>query len=233
MLKLLRDLAFSIHLVHTSRLVLCDLKPENILVDDDDTLILCDFGSVSWKGYIAGRGTRPYSDGYYDAYPASDMFSYGMIISEILLEHWSSTLSLPEILSLLQDTEPIIREHLKRTGLTGDIVASQVLRLAADCMRDNMDERPSALVIIHRLDDLMSLCCKQPSHQVQDITTMGMKLPRKSWKGLPIWLTIGALFIASACSFLRYASQFFNCFLLKTGLCCPLGWFISTTTSRS
>ncbi|KAJ8544762.1 hypothetical protein K7X08_017345 [Anisodus acutangulus] len=45
-LKLLRKIAYALHLAHTSNVVLCNLKPTNILIDDDGCALMCDFGSA-------------------------------------------------------------------------------------------------------------------------------------------------------------------------------------------
>ncbi|XP_015160501.1 uncharacterized protein [Solanum tuberosum] len=146
--KVVRQIAYSLHILHSSQLVFCDLKPQNVLLDDNDNAIMCDLESIRHQFADVVQQTSSYNDKTKVAVPSFDMYSYGVMLLQILTEECLPNSSGPRISIQRRFAGYRIRETLWNTGCKGRI-ANDMITLALDCKKTS---RPSAIETMRRLD---------------------------------------------------------------------------------
>lgn len=90
-LPYIKQAASALQYMHEEHIIHCDIKPENLLLDNDNRLLVSDFGSaISMQNTLKGRkrtGTRGYiapeqSRGH--PLPASDQYALGVVVYQLL-----------------------------------------------------------------------------------------------------------------------------------------------------
>ena len=98
-LRILRQLAMALAIIHADKLAHIDLKPENVFFRDDDSIVLIDFTIATHFGSVAGMssigevmGTPGYmSPEQGQGLPVdgrSDLYSIGVMFYEMLAGKW-------------------------------------------------------------------------------------------------------------------------------------------------
>jgi serine/threonine protein kinase len=161
--KILIGIALEMRFVHSRAVIHRNLKPANILVDWDWNVRNRDFGhSISPDNplkplrKVAGRyNSDPSVDPRYCApecsdkldSPASDVFSFGMILCELLTGEPAFPIDLTHhqvVFKVVNDERPEIPEW----------VLPSIRKLITDCWAKDPRERPSFKEIVSQLEEL-------------------------------------------------------------------------------
>jgi tRNA A-37 threonylcarbamoyl transferase component Bud32 len=158
----LRQLAEGVAALHAAGILHRDLKPHNVLVTDEGRVVLLDFGlaaELDRDGLHASTtqhllGTIPYMSPEQGAAqplsPASDWYSVGVILYEILTGRFPFTGSAAQI---LRDKD--LYEPPPPRDRAGD-VPEDLNSLCADLLRRQPRQRPGAAEILRRLGDSLA-----------------------------------------------------------------------------
>ncbi|XVE78556.1 hypothetical protein DITRI_Ditri13aG0155100 [Diplodiscus trichospermus] len=165
-LKICIGVARGLHYLHTGakRAVFhCDIKSSNILLDDDGSSKITDFASSKLMGPLSKSkpllrmesrvvGTHGYMAPEYamdgELTEKADVFSFGVVLFEVLCGRKSCNRELPEHL-LINWASEFIREgtiyHVIDPYLQGNIASDcfkEYLEIACSCVHNNRNERP-------------------------------------------------------------------------------------------
>ncbi|AES68152.1 G-type lectin S-receptor-like Serine/Threonine-kinase SD2-5 [Medicago truncatula] len=154
------------------RIIHCDIKPQNVLLDDNFMAKVSDFGLAKLMSreqshvFTTLRGTRGYLAPEwitnYAISEKSDVFSYGMLLLEIVggrknYDQWEGAekAHFPSYVSRMME-EGKIREVIDQKIDIDDKDESVVtaLKVALWCIQDDMNLRPSMSKVVQMLEGL-------------------------------------------------------------------------------
>ena len=149
------EIAIALKYLHSRKILHCDLKSSNILIDDNWKIKISDFGLSRIKNLLTlqenkGRIGTPHwmapeimkGNVYQEA---SDIFSYGMILWEIVtFEIPYYGLSQYQILGIVADCKKIVEVPKK--------INPVLLKIIKQCLSYEVRERPSLDMIIKKLE---------------------------------------------------------------------------------
>jgi serine/threonine protein kinase len=154
------------------RIIHCDIKPQNVLLDDNFMAKVSDFGLAKLMSreqshvFTTLRGTRGYLAPEwitnYAISEKSDVFSYGMLLLEIIggrknYDQWegSEKAHFPSYVSRMME-EGKIREVIDQKIDIDENDESVVtaLKVALWCIQDDMNLRPSMSNVVQMLEGL-------------------------------------------------------------------------------
>ncbi|KAH0776546.1 hypothetical protein KY290_007957 [Solanum tuberosum] len=115
---------------------------------ENDNAIMCDLEAIRHQFTDVVQQTSSYNDKSKVAVPSFDMYSYGVMLLQILTEECLPNSSGPRISIQRRFAGYRIRETLWNTGCKGRI-ANDMITLALDCKNTS---RPSAIETMRRLD---------------------------------------------------------------------------------
>ncbi|KAL4592326.1 hypothetical protein LXL04_005317 [Taraxacum kok-saghyz] len=151
------------------KIVHCDIKPENVLLDDNFLAKVSDFGLAKLmtreQSYVFTtlRGTRGYLAPEwitnYSISEKSDVYSYGMVLLEIISGRKnyisSETMHFPAYASRMMEEGKVgelLDEKIKVYEKDERVVVA--VRVALWCIQDDMNSRPSMTKVVRMLEGL-------------------------------------------------------------------------------
>jgi len=149
------EIAIAIKYLHSRKIFHCDLKSSNILIEDNWKIKISDFGLSRIKNFLAlqenkGRIGTPHwmapeimkGNAYQEA---SDIFSYGMILWEIVANEIPYYgLSQYQIIGIVGDCMKIVDVPKKANPILAKIIKA--------CLSYDITERPDLDSIIKKLE---------------------------------------------------------------------------------
>jgi serine/threonine protein kinase len=161
--KVIVGIALAMRYLHSRGIIHRDLKPDNILLDWDWTVRIADFGhSISPENPISdslsnsdsSRGWPSFDSRYaapecYDNrdLPASDVFSFGLILYELLVGQSAFPEDLTQhgiAIRIINNERPVIPKSL----------SEHTQELMMECWAEEPDDRPSFDEIVARLAEM-------------------------------------------------------------------------------
>jgi hypothetical protein len=161
----LAQLTSGLSALHAEGLLHRDIKPENVLVSANGHVVLLDCGLVSdfvtaasirsQQGVLAGTPAymSPEQASGERLTPATDFYSVGVMLHEVL------TGSLPSAPGVPRDAAPRPGEEAPDWGTSGP--PQDLMQLAADLLRPEASQRPTAELVLARLGDRESLSTRK------------------------------------------------------------------------
>jgi TPR repeat protein len=160
-MRMIAGIVLAMGFVHSRQIIHCDLMPHNILLNFDWEVRICDFGhSISvdepnFRSPVDPNSNKAWpaiSSRYLalecfndDACAESDVFSFGMILYELVVGHpiFRKTMTIPQILKalVLNDWKVDIPKW----------VTPEARELIQDCLATNPADRPLFIGILNRL----------------------------------------------------------------------------------
>lgn len=165
------EIARGIHYLHEecqTRIIHCDIKPQNILMDESWSAKISDFGlskllkTDQTRTYTMARGTRGYvAPEWYKSNSAitvkADIYSFGVLLFEIICCRKNTVLSAPE-------EEIVLMDWIDRCYVAGElrkVVGEEVVdmeelekmvKVGLWCVQTEPDQRPSMKSVILMLE---------------------------------------------------------------------------------
>jgi hypothetical protein len=159
MTKVIVGIALAMRFVHSHGVIHRDLKPENILLDWDWKVQIADFGHSASSDnpiHLNEIDQWPSVDSYFVApecyekccLPASDVFSFGVILFELV----TGQPAFQKSLTRYQITHKVVID--KERPEIPDFIVPAVQKLITDCWATKPDDRPSFEEIVDRLEEM-------------------------------------------------------------------------------
>ncbi|CAL5406529.1 unnamed protein product [Camellia sinensis] len=169
----------------------CDIKPENILLDAEYNPKVADFGLAKLVGreisrvLTTTRGTRGYLAPEWISgeaiTPKADVFSYGMLLFEIISGRRNSDIVdyemdryFPFLVAMkMKESEKLVMSLLDyRLEGNGDVEDEEVIRackVACWCIQDDEKDRPSMAQVLQILEGILEVGMPPIPHFLQGL----------------------------------------------------------------
>jgi hypothetical protein len=166
------------------KIIHCDIKPENVLLDDNYAAKVSDFGLAKLMNreqslvYTTLRGTRGYLAPEwitnYAISEKSDVFSYGMVLLEIIggrknydPENHSEKAHFPSYASKMLEEGKVKEVFDSRLEIDEkDERISTTIKVALWCIQDDMHLRPTMTKVVQMLEGICAVPSPPTSSQI-------------------------------------------------------------------
>ncbi|KAG2716298.1 hypothetical protein I3760_03G118000 [Carya illinoinensis] len=174
-IEIARNIAKGILYLHEEcepQIIHCDIKPHNILMDQNGCAKLADFGLAKLlkpdqtKTYTDIRGTKGYvAPEWHRNLPVTvkvDVYSFGIVLLEIICCRRNADFDLPEEEALLEEWA----YHCFECGELGKLLNDEVVnkkqlermvKVALWCILDEPSLRPSMMKVLHMLEGTVDI----------------------------------------------------------------------------
>jgi sterile alpha motif and leucine zipper-containing kinase AZK len=162
--RIIVGIVLAMRYIHSHNVIHCDLIPQNILLDWNWNVRICDFGDSTIFDppnnpppfFCREKQVLPSVASNYlplECYesgpvPESDVFSFGMILYELIIG-WPR---FPKSMTRMQILAALIKEDLKPN--IPESVIPGAARLIRDCVAIKYEDRPSFTDILKRLKEI-------------------------------------------------------------------------------
>jgi arabinogalactan oligomer/maltooligosaccharide transport system substrate-binding protein len=198
---LLAPIARALDYAHQHKMIHRDVKPSNILITDSGEVMLTDFGIVKMlevddgntlTGTGVGLGTPDYmapEQWVGDSSPASDQYSLGVVLFELVTGHRPYTADTPAAILLKQATEPLPRPRDLVSDLPDEVerVLFKALAKTPADRYQSMRDFAAALSGLERQSPYL-----QPRTQIAS-TTPPLRVEKPNGQGLDPHATVDKL----------------------------------------
>ena len=146
-ISFMKDIAHALDEMHSKNICHLDVKPENFLVDDNENLVLADFGEIknfndpisSGGGGDAVYAALEVSEGV-DANAKLDIASFGFTMLEVVSNKKLPTASITEFAYIRKDKNYVAKQYFDKIKLSENIK-----KLILDMIAQRSEEHTSEL----------------------------------------------------------------------------------------
>lgn len=155
-ISFMKDIAHALHKMHSNNIYHLDVKPENFLVDDNENLVLADFGKIkkfnddlkSGGGGDAVYAALEIGSGDVKVNAKLDIASFGFTMLEVVSNKKLSTANMSEFTTIRTNKNYVAEHYFDKINLSENIK-----ELILDMIDENPENRPTVQDILQKLEN--------------------------------------------------------------------------------